>query len=110
MKLVRANRRSTPSPLRAMQMQLHQLVDGGGLLRGSLSQRAVVCGKPNCRCARGERHVALYLVVSTKGKVRQIHIPKAHAATVRLWVKQYQDAQRALHRLADAQLAALKGR
>jgi len=30
------------------------------------------CGKPNCRCTRGELHKSLYLVQSQGGRLRQI--------------------------------------
>src|ERR1700675_5161055 len=46
-------------------------------LRGSLSERLGKCGKPNCRCARGELHKSLYLVQSQGGKLRQICVPQA---------------------------------
>jgi len=88
--------------------QLNYLAGGAGMLRGSLSVRAKVCGKPNCRCATGERHRELVLVISTKGKPKQLHIPRDQEATVRLWVKNYQKASRALQRIADLRLAVLR--
>jgi hypothetical protein len=88
--------------------QLNFLAGGAGMLRGSLSERATVCGKPTCHCATGERHRALVLVISTKGKTKQVHIPREHESTVRLWVKNYQKASRALQRIADLRLIALR--
>ncbi|MHC4697504.1 MAG: DUF6788 family protein [Planctomycetota bacterium] len=42
--------------------RLAQLAHGAGLLRGSLAIRERACGKSNCKCAKGEKHVSLYLV------------------------------------------------
>ena len=56
--------------------QLAQLAHGAGLLRGTLAIRERACGKPNCKCTKGEKHVSLYLVASYEGRVRQLFIPK----------------------------------
>ena len=60
-----------------------RLVTQRGLLRGNLLQRRRVCGKPNCKCTRGELHASLYLVFSEGGKLRQIFVPKTWEPLVR---------------------------
>lgn len=95
---------------REARSQLNYLAGGAGLLRGSLSERATVCGTPTCHCATSERHRSLVLVISTRGKTRQYHIPREQEAIVRRWVKNYQQASRALQRIADLRLAALRER
>ncbi len=81
--------------------QLTQLVHGAGLLRGTLAVRERVCGKANCKCARGEeKHVSLYLVASYEGRVRQLFIPKDREPQVRRWVKQYQQARKLLEEVS----------
>lgn len=47
------------------------------------------CGKPNCKCRRGERHRGLYLVVSENGRLRQLFVPKDWELRVREWVQDY---------------------
>jgi hypothetical protein len=37
------------------------------VLRGSVVHRLLRCGKPGCRCARGEGHPAAYLSVTLAG-------------------------------------------
>jgi len=60
-------------------------------LRGSILERAVRCGRPNCRCASGERHAATVLTVSFPGgRTEQISLPAAVLPTVRGWVANYQ--------------------
>lgn len=68
---------------------LAQIVSQRGLLRGSLQLREQLCGKPNCRCARGQKHRVLYLVFSKGGRYRQLYVPRAWEAAVRQWVQNY---------------------
>jgi hypothetical protein len=43
---------------------LRKLSVPSNLLRGSFVQRFTTCGKPNCCCARGQRHGPFYYLVS----------------------------------------------
>jgi len=79
---------------------LARLVSQQGLLRGNLLERRRVCGKPNCRCVRGELHAGLYLVFSEGGKLRQLFVPKTWQARVRRWVADYHEARRRLEQLS----------
>jgi hypothetical protein len=61
------------------------------VLRGSILERSVRCGQPNCRCASGERHSATVLTVSFPGgRTEQISLPAVVLPTVRGWVANYQ--------------------
>lgn len=73
--------------------RLAQLIHDGGLIRGSLVVRERTCGKPNCRCAKGQKHASLYLVVCEEGKYRQVFVPKDLEHVVRLWVENHQKAR-----------------
>lgn len=73
--------------------RLAQLVHGAGLIRGTLAVRERTCGKANCRCARGEKHVSLYLVSREGGTYRQVFVPKELEDVVRLWVENHQKAR-----------------
>jgi hypothetical protein len=73
--------------------RLAQLIHDGGLIRGSLVVRERTCGKANCRCAKGQKHASLYLVVSEGGKYRQVFVPKELERVVRLWVENHQKAR-----------------
>lgn len=80
--------------------QLAQLAHGAGLFRGTLAIRERVCGKPNRKCTKGEKHVSLYLVASYKGRPRQLFIPKDFEPQVRRWVQQYQEARKLLEEVS----------
>jgi hypothetical protein len=85
---------------RNQRSRLAQLVHEAGLLRGTLAVRERTCGKANCKCAQGEKHVSLYLVASYEGRVRQLFIPKDWEPQVRRWVEQYQEARKLLEEVS----------
>lgn len=61
------------------------------VLRGSLVERSVRCGKTTCRCARGELHAAVYLSVTHRGgRTEQISVPSELVAQVRNGIAVYQ--------------------
>lgn len=97
-------------PERQARSALARLITQRGLLRGNLLQRRRVCGKPNCRCARGELHAGLYLVFSEGGKLRQLFVPKTWEARVRQWVTDYHDARQLLEQLSRLYFEKLRQR
>lgn len=78
---------------RQIRSQLRKILNSSGLLHGTLVERHRVCGKPNCRCTRGQKHRGLYLVVTEGGKPRQLYVPEDWEQTVRHWVQDYQKAR-----------------
>jgi hypothetical protein len=90
--------------------KLAQLIHDFGLIRGTLSERKRTCGKPNCRCAKGEKHVSLYLVASEGGKYRQVFIPKELEAVVRLWVQNHQKARDLFEEISSIQYERVRNR
>ncbi len=69
--------------------QLAQVLSQRAVIRGTLLVRKRKCGKANCRCARGEGHQSLFLVISENGRTRQFFVPKDWEARVRQWVADY---------------------
>jgi len=60
------------------------------MLRGSLVQKFIRCGKPHCACQRGERHGPLYyLSFKEGGATRLVYIRKAQLAKVRTQIAQF---------------------
>jgi hypothetical protein len=61
------------------------------VLRGSLVERSVRCGKTSCRCASGKLHSAVYLSVTHRGgRTEQISVPRELVSTVRNGIAVYQ--------------------
>jgi hypothetical protein len=75
-----------PAPERQARSQLAQLITQQPFLRGSLVEGTRSCGKPTCRCQRGQRHRSLYLAIRHHDRRALLYIPRALEATVRQWV------------------------
>jgi hypothetical protein len=97
-------------PERQARSALARRVTQRGLLRGNLLQRRRACGKPTCKCARGELHASLYLVFSEGGKLRQLFVPKTWETRVRQWVADYHDARRRLEEISRLYFEKLRRR
>lgn len=85
--------------------QMRQL---GPLLKGTLTDREIPCGKPNCRCKKGQGHPGLYLTYSLKGKTKTVYISKKMAPKVRKWAKNYAQFKRLLEEIFQIQLKIIK--
>ena len=86
---------------RRLRSALAKLLSQQGVIHGMLSLRRRVCGKPNCKCAKGQKHEGLYLLVRHEGTVRQIYVPKDRRETVRRWVENYHKARELMDELSD---------
>jgi hypothetical protein len=52
-------------------------------LPGAVCQQRVRCGKPNCRCSRGELHVAFYRFWREGGRLRKAYVRRIDLETTR---------------------------
>lgn len=93
-------RTSQSAQERRLRSELRKILDGSGMLHGTVIERQRVCGKPNCKCTRGQKHRSLYLVVTEGGKPRQLYVPQDWEQTVRQWVKDYQKARELMEELS----------
>ncbi len=53
------------------------------LLNGHIQKRHVRCGKPNCKCAKGEPHTAYYHVWHEDGRRFQRYVRRVQVENVR---------------------------
>ena len=103
--------RSSLSPSeRELRSRISQLVHNRWLLHATLAPRSRRCGKPNCRCARGEPHVSLYVVQSRRGQGRQLFVPKDWEPRVRQAVADYQQLQQLLEEVSEHEWKRLQSR
>jgi len=103
-------RSSVPAGERSRRSRLTQIAARQRFLRGTLAPRLRRCGKPNCRCARGELHLSLYLVQSHDGKPRQVFVPREWEERIRQGVRGYQEIQRLLEELSEIEWQRLLDR
>lgn len=86
------------------------MIQGNGLIRGTLTERAVTCGKSNCKCARGDKHVYLYVVASEGGKLRQRSVPKGLHGDIEKWVENYRRIQELVEQISQLYWAKVEKR
>ena len=74
----------------------------GEILRGSLTERYLTCGKPGCKCARGERHGPVwYLSVSLDQTHRTGRtVPSHQVEQVRGWIENYHRVKERLEKIS----------
>ena len=79
----------------ALATTLRRLQRAQPMVQGSFYLLRRKCGKPNCRCARGQLHPAYVLTRSEAGKDRLYPVPKEQRAEVRKRAAEYRRYQRA---------------
>lgn len=104
-----ANPRTRQLALRRRKLA-QQLCGLGPVLRASLIQRFTQCGKPGCKCMRGEKHgPAYYLTVSyAQGRTRQIYVPKDLQPLAQQWVHNYHQAISVLEEISGINLELIR--
>jgi len=65
------------------------------------------CGKPGCHCARGEKHVSLYLAIRVGARRKMIYVPPDLEPRVRDWVQSSQEIDRLLEIVSQSCLEQL---
>jgi hypothetical protein len=92
---------------RFLKLRKMGLVSQQPFLRGSLVERTRPCGKPTCRCQRGQLHRSLYLATRHNGRRALLYIPRALEETVRQWVQNGRCLSQQLQDLNQLQLDQL---
>jgi uncharacterized protein DUF6788 len=75
----------------------------GEVLRGSLMERYLTCGNPDCKCARGERHGPVWYLSVTLDQSRRIGntVPVEQVEQVRGWIENYHRVKEHLEKISD---------
>jgi hypothetical protein len=102
-----SQRSQRPAPERHARSRVAQLITEQPFLRGSLVERARSCGKPTCRCQRGQLHRSLYLAIRHHGQQALLYIPRALEETARQWIDNGRSLRQQLQDLNQLQLDQL---
>jgi hypothetical protein len=78
------------------------------VIKGSVYELKTKCGKPGCKCAKGQLHSRMVLSASEKGKTRLRVIPHGFLVELQTKVRCYQELRRARGRLVEAHKEILK--
>ena len=71
------------------------------VIKGSVYELKTKCGKPGCKCAKGQLHHRMVLSASEKGKTKLRAIPRGFLVEVQTKVRRYQELRRARVRLIE---------
>ncbi len=81
------------------------------LMRGSLIERKVRCGKKTCRCATGEGHLSYYLSsLGKKGRTRLDYVPFSWVPLVRERLDKHRLTQEIVAELTEINLELMRRR
>lgn len=90
--------------------RLRSLLNEPGFAHGSLRVNRRRCGKPTCRCASGEPHASLSLVVVENGRQIAVHIPTEWESRVRSWVERDREVRSLLLEISRMYVQRLRER
>lgn len=96
---------------RELRSAMNRMLSQSGVVHGTLIRRRKTCGKPNCRCAKGENlHESLYLVVTEGRKGRQLYVPAEWEDTVRGWIDNYSKTRELMDDLSSVHWEKIRSR
>ena len=78
------------------------------MIKGSVYELKTKCGKPGCKCAKGQLHHRMVLSASEKGKTKLRAIPRGFLVEIQIKVRRYQELRRARARLVEVQREMLR--
>jgi len=64
------------------------------VIKGSVYELKTKCGKPGCKCAKGQLHHRMVISASEKGKTNLRAIPHGFLVEVQTKVRRYQELRR----------------
>lgn len=101
------HRSHLPPEERRVRSELAKLVHDEPFVCGSLVSMKRVCGNKRCKCARGDKHVSLYLAIRVDGKRRMIYVPTQWEETITTWVEDYQKIKTLMDDISESCLRRL---
>ena len=87
---------------RSARSKAAKLIHNSPFIVGSLVEMVNTCGKPNCKCTKGEKHKSWCLAVRHQGKRKMIHIPHELKHSVFQWVDTYQNIWKQMETISQA--------
>ena len=81
----------------------------GNLMRGTVIEVGVKCGRASCACADGEKHRKVHLSVNLGGRTRGCYLGREREALVAPLIAEYQRAWRVINELTAVNLELLRG-
>jgi len=93
---------------RCLQARQQQLQAKSPVLAASLVTSRRTCGNPNCRCARGHKHLGHYLTWKRKGKTQTVYVPVDLLPQVKQWTQEHRRLKQLVRELTQLSLALVR--
>ena len=94
----------------AARSRLTKLLYDQEVVAGSLVTTKQTCGKSDCRCRRGEKHLAVYVGVKFRGKRRMFSVSAERREQMRQAVDAYKQMRRLLEVVSEECCARMLGK
>ncbi len=80
-----------------------------GMIRGSLAEKYLPCGKDRCKCKEGEKHGPFYyLIYPEEGKQKTLYVRKDKLKEVREGIRAYKRARKTIDKVAETNRKLLR--
>jgi hypothetical protein len=93
---------------RSLQARQKELRAQSPVLAASLVTLRRTCGNPNCRCARGHKHLGHYLTWKVKAKTHTAYVPVDLLPQVKLWTQEHRRLKRLVRQITQLSLALIR--
>jgi hypothetical protein len=101
-------RQALPQLINQMRQLVKPFFSDRPVIKGTVYELRRRCGKPGCKCARGELHARMVVSASEKGKTRLRVIPRGFLVEVQERVRRYQELRGVRARLGAIHRQMLK--
>ena len=81
----------------------------GNLMRGTIGEVGVKCGRPGCACTQGVKHRKVHLSVNLDGRTRSCYLGREREPLAAPLIAEYERAWRLINDLTAVNLALLRG-
>lgn len=93
---------------RLCEARVKQLKAIGPVLAASLVVIRKQCGRPGCRCQRGEKHPGNYLTYKEKGKTHTVYVPLDLLQEVKGWIEEHRRLRRLTREISQLVIARVR--
>ncbi len=98
-----------PTPIRRLlQARVKKLKATGPVLAASLVVIRKQCGRPGCRCQRGDKHPGNYLTYKEKEKTRTVYVPLDLVEEVKGWIEEHRRLRRLTREISQLAIAQVR--
>ncbi len=93
---------------RMLEARVKKIKAEGPMLSASLVQSGKQCGRPGCRCMKGERHIQHQLTFKVHGKTQTVYVPVDLVEEVRGWIEEHKRLRGLMQEISQLAVALVR--